>query len=102
MKKTVIAAVVLCATAGVILPAKADEPCNMTLCMWGKLNGSDSDGCQGQIKKFFNIVGTKKGKFNASRTADARKSALMNECPANMVPVQYINDIVNKYGRLKG
>ncbi|MBG6246661.1 killer protein (plasmid) [Candidatus Symbiopectobacterium sp. 'North America'] len=102
MKKIVIAAVVLCATAGANLPAKADEPCNMTFCMWGKLNGSDSSECQGQIRKFFNIVGTKKGKFNPGRTADARKSALMNECPANMVPVQYINDIVNKYGRLKG
>lgn len=102
MKKTVIAAAVLCMVVGVNLPAKADEPCNMTLCMWGQLNGSDKDGCQSQIKKFYKKQVKKKGSFLPDHTADARKDMLMQECPASMAPAQFINDIIKKFGRLKG
>lgn len=102
MKKTAVAAVLLCMTAGINLPAKADEPCNMTLCMWGKFNGSDSDGCQDQIKKFFKKQVKKKGSFLPDHTADARKDMLVKECPAAMAPAEFINDIIKKFGRLKG
>lgn len=101
MKNAAIVAVVLCMTAGMNLPAKADEPCNMTMCMWGKFSGSDSDGCQDQIKKFFKKQVKKKGSFLPDHTADARKDMLMNECPATMAPAQFITDIINKFGRVK-
>ncbi|WP_244370541.1 killer protein [Rahnella sp. ChDrAdgB13] len=102
MKTTAFAVVMLCLTACTTLPAKADEACNMTLCMWGKVSGSDSDGCQSEIKKFFKKQVTSKGSFLPDHTADARKSMLQKECPATMAPAQFINDIISKFGRLKG
>lgn len=102
MKKSVIAAAVLCIAAGASLPAKADEPCNMTLCMWGQVAGAGKDGCQEQIKKFYKKQVKKKGSFLPDHTADARKDMLMQECPASMAPAQFINDIIKKFGRLKG
>ncbi|MCX8963095.1 killer protein [Erwinia psidii] len=70
--------------------------------MWGKVNGSDNDGCQGQIKKFFKKQVTKKGVFLPDHTADARKDMLVNECPAAMAPTEFINDIIERFGRIKG
>ena len=101
MNKTAIAAVVLCVTAGLSLPTHADEPCNMTLCMWGMVSGSDKDGCQDQIKKFFKKQVTKKGAFLPDHTADKRKDMLMQECPASMAPSQFIGEIISKFGRVK-
>ncbi|MCW0309921.1 killer protein [Pantoea ananatis] len=100
MKKTALAAVMLCMAAGVSLPVKADEPCNITMCMWGMVNGSDSDGCQSQIKKFFSIKIKKKGSFRPDKTADARKDLLMGECPASMAPYSFIDTIISKFGRI--
>ncbi|MCP6645549.1 hypothetical protein NL493_25525 [Klebsiella pneumoniae] len=89
-------------TLGVAAPAAADEPCNMTLCMWGKVNGSSDDGCQDQIKKFFNKQMKKHGSFLPDHTADAREDMLRDECPASMVPSQFISTIISKFGRIKG
>lgn len=102
MKKTAMAAVMLCLSAGTSLPVLADEPCNMVLCMWGKVSGSGSEGCNDQIKKFFKKQVTKKGAFRPDKTADARKDMLMQECPSAMAPAQFINDIISKFGRVKG
>ncbi|WP_240152681.1 killer protein [Erwinia amylovora] len=101
MKKTAIAAVMLCMTAGASLSVHADEPCNMTLCMWGMVNGSDKDGCKSEIKNFFKKQVTSKGAFLPNPTADARKSMLENECPAAMAPASFISEIISKFGRLK-
>lgn len=90
----------LCMAAGVSLPVKADEPCNITLCMWGMVSGSDTDGCQSQIKKFFSVKVKKKGSFRPDKTADARKNLLMGECPASMAPHTFIDKIIDKFGRL--
>ncbi len=97
MNKTAIAAVVLCMTAGLSLPTHADEPCNMTLCMWGMVSGSDKDGCQDQIKKVTSKSRLlKKGTFLPDHTADKRKDMLMQECPASMAPSQFIGEIISK------
>jgi hypothetical protein len=80
----------------------ADEPCNITLCLWGKVSGSGNEGCQGQIKKFFNKQVKKKGNFLPDHTADARKALLQSECPSDMAPAQYINDIISRFGRIRG
>ncbi|HCA7081255.1 TPA: killer protein [Citrobacter sedlakii] len=73
----------------------------MTLCMWGKVKGENSSECQGQIKKFFKKQVKKKGSFSPSRTADARRGMLQDECPASMAPAQFINDVIGKFGRQK-
>lgn len=101
MKKTVIAAVVLCMTAGLNLPVKADEPCNMTMCMWGKFNGAEKTGCEDEINNFFKKQVKSKGSFLPDHTADARKDMLMKECPAAMAPAEFIDSIIKKFGRLK-
>lgn len=102
MKKIIILALVLCTSASFSISAQADEPCNMTLCMWGKVNGSDKDNCNGQVKKFFKKQVKKKGSFLPNHTADARESMLRDECPASMVPSQFISKIISKFGKLKG
>ena len=81
--------------------ALADEPCNMTLCMWGKVKGANSSECQGQIKKFFKKQVKNNGTFLPGHTADARKGMLQDECPSSMVPAQFINDVISKFGRVK-
>ncbi|EQB98976.1 KikA protein [Photorhabdus temperata subsp. temperata M1021] len=53
--------------------ALADEPCNVTLCLWGKMNGSSSNECNKPEKQFFNIIKKKRGSFLPNRTFDARK-----------------------------
>ncbi|MFC7506490.1 hypothetical protein ACFQUX_02375 [Pantoea stewartii] len=32
--------------------ALADDPCKVTLCLWGKMNGSSRDGCSDAEKTF--------------------------------------------------
>jgi len=81
--------------------ALADEPCNMTMCMWGKVKGENSSECKGQIKKFFKKQVKKKGSFLPSHTADARKGMLQDECPSSMAPAQFIDEVISKFGRIK-
>ncbi|WP_261388144.1 killer protein [Candidatus Pantoea soli] len=102
MKKAISLAALLCIAVSAPLTVKADEPCNMTLCMWGKVSGSNKDNCEGEIKKFFKKQVKKKGSFLPDHTADARESMLRDECPASMVPSQFISQIISKVGRLKG
>ncbi|ENT3505872.1 killer protein [Salmonella enterica] len=83
------------------IPALADEHCNMTLCMWGRVKGENSSECQGQVKKFFKKQVKKKGSFSPSRTADARKGMLQDECPSSMAPAYFIDEIIKKFGRIK-
>ena len=102
MKKPMTLAAMLCIAASLSFDAKADEPCNMTLCMWGKVSGSDKDDCEGQIKKFFKKQVKKKGSFLPDHTADAREGMLRDECPASMAPSEFIDKIIGKFGRMKG
>ncbi|SEL88583.1 TrbM protein [Kosakonia sacchari] len=102
MKQTAIAAALLCLAASISVPAFADEPCNMTLCMWGKVQGENSSECQGQIKKFFKKQVKKKGSFLPDHTADARKEMLQDECPSSMAPAQFIDEVISKFGRVRG
>lgn len=77
----------------------ADEPCKVTLCLWGKMNGSLRTGCTESEKSFFNIVKKKRGSFLPGRTFDARKEALNNECPAPYGASQFVDKVLGKYGR---
>jgi nitrate/TMAO reductase-like tetraheme cytochrome c subunit len=101
MKINMLAGVTVLLCSLLSASAFADEPCNMTMCMWGKIKGENSSECQGQIKKFFKKQVKKKGSFLPDHTADARKEMLQDECPSSMVPTQFIDEVINKFGRLK-
>lgn len=99
MKKTAIAAALLCLSAGVSTPAFAADLCEVVLCMAGKVLGqSGGSECSSAEKSFFNIVKKNKHGFLPSHTADARK-ALISQCkeadPAT------IASIISKFGRVK-
>ncbi|EED9870918.1 killer protein, partial [Salmonella enterica subsp. enterica] len=53
------------------------------------------------VKKFFKKQVKKKGSFSPSRTADARKGMLQDECPSSMAPAYFIDEIIKKFGRIK-
>lgn len=83
-------------------PAYASDPCEVTLCLWGKMNGSSDSNCNSSVSKFFNIV--KKGHhgvFKPGKTFDARKSFLQQECPAVYGVSSYISKILQKYGHIR-
>lgn len=82
-------------------PALADDPCKVTLCLWGKMNGSSRDGCSSAEKSFFNIVKKKHGAFLPNKTFDARKDFLNSECPSAYDVSKFVEKILSKYGRVK-
>ncbi|MDI3440258.1 hypothetical protein QLG07_12380 [Erwinia sp. V90_4] len=78
--------------------ASAADPCKVTLCLWGKMNGSLRTGCTEAEQSFFNIVKKKHGSFLPGPTFDARKDALNNECPAPYGASQFVGKVLGKYG----
>lgn len=101
MKKILIAAALLFNTSYVAPVFASDNPCTVTLCMWGKLNGQSSKECKGPEREFFNIVKKKKGSFKPNKTFDARKKLLNEECPGGQVANQFIDKIMNKFGKVR-
>lgn len=81
--------------------ALADDPCKVTLCLWGKMNGAEKNGCSSAEKSFFNIIKKKHGSFLPDHTFDARKKFLNNECPATYGVSQFVNKVLQKYGKVK-
>ncbi|EBB0055250.1 conjugal transfer protein [Salmonella enterica] len=99
MKKTVIAAAVLCLTAGTPIYSFAADPCEVVLCMYGKATGNSGGGeCKSAEKAFFNIVKKKKGSIRWGKTFDARKSFL-NQCSS--ADPAAISKIMSKFGKVK-
>lgn len=82
------------------LSAKANDPCQIVLCMWGKVEGGNESHCDSSIKKFFSLNAfKKKGRFDPSGTLDMRKE-LLNGCPA-ADPIS-VAKILSKFGRIRG
>lgn len=79
----------------------ASDPCAVVLCMYGKATGSSGGGdCSSAEKSFFKINSFgKKGRFNPSKTADARKSFL-GSCPT--ANPKDIEKIIKSFGRIRG
>lgn len=103
MKKTAIAAALLCLAASTTVYAEdnvnPNDPCAVFLCMAGKVQGENPSECSGANKKFFSIIKKKKGSIRWGKTFDARKSFLMS-CP--QADRGFINKIMSKYGRVRG
>lgn len=92
----VMAGLIACAAS---LPAVASDPCEVTLCMWGKVTGhSGGSACSGAISKFFGIQVWKRGKFRASATSKAREKFL-GKCSADKAEQK---KIIRKFGRVLG
>lgn len=80
--------------------AQNDPACEAVVCLAGKIAGqSGGSACNGSINKYFSIVVKKRGKFNPSRTADARNSWL-SQCSTDTSGS--ISRINAKYGRVRG
>ncbi len=80
MKKTVIAATVLCLTAGTPIYSFAADPCEVVLCMYGKATGnSGGSECSSAERAFFKINAFKHHRFNPGKTFDMRKEFLGGE-----------------------
>lgn len=100
MKKTVIAAAVLCLTAGTPTYSFAADPCEVVLCMYGKATGnSGGSECSSPERTFFNIVKKKKSSIRWNKTFDARKSFL-NQCSS--ADPAAISKIMSKFGKVRG
>lgn len=77
-----------------------DDACKMVMCLAGKMKGEDGgDDCDEPIREYFSIIKKKKGKFSASRTAEARQREL-EKC-ANDISGS-VDKVGSKFGRLRG
>ncbi|WP_271408128.1 TrbM/KikA/MpfK family conjugal transfer protein [Pseudomonas sp. Q1-7] len=84
---------------GASMSAAASDPCEVTLCMWGKVTGQGGgSACSGAISKFFGIQVWKRGKFRAGATSDAREKFLGRCTEAKGEQKQ----IIRKFGRVLG
>ncbi|PHM75513.1 TrbM/KikA/MpfK family conjugal transfer protein [Xenorhabdus cabanillasii] len=101
MKRKTTYAVCLLLCSLYTTTALADDPCKVTLCLWGKMNGSSSNECSKPERDFFNIVKKKRGSFLPNHTFDARKDFLKKECPNFYDVSQYVEKVLKKYGRVK-
>lgn len=100
MKKTVIAAAVLCLTTGTPFYSFAADPCEVVLCMYGKATGNSCGSeCHSAEKAFFNIVKKNKHGFLPNHTLNARK-AFLGECPST--DPEAVNKILSKFGKVRG
>ncbi|WP_407261086.1 hypothetical protein [Klebsiella pneumoniae] len=66
MKKTVIAATVLCLTAGTPIYSFAADPCEVVLCMYGKATGnSGGSECSSAERAFLKSTHLKTPSFQS-------------------------------------
>ncbi len=98
MKKILSTSALAIALATQAAPAFAKDPCETVLCMAGMLQGKGTvSGCSGPVSDFFSIVKTRKGKFKASATQEARRD-FVNQCESNN---GWGDRIANKYGKVR-
>lgn len=73
------------------------EPCEVLMCMAGKVQGDMQPGCQSVNQRFFNVrVFTPY--YNPEATARLRQS-ILNGCSGAAVNKQTLEMIIQRYGR---
>jgi len=100
MNKILLATLVCSALTLPSISAHASsDPCEVVLCMYGKVTGNGgSSECSSPEKDFFNIIKKNKHGFLANHTSDARK-AFLNQCTT--APAEYVSKIISKYGKVR-
>lgn len=84
-----------------LLPSSvmAADACEIVLCLYGKTTGNGGGNeCQSAERTFFTIVKKNRHGFHPNRTADARKTLLL-ECKS--AEPEIIDQIINKFGRVR-
>lgn len=77
-----------------------DDPCDVTVCMWGEVTGNSQQECRGAIRKFFSMNAFKKHhRFSPGKTFDMRKQFL-GQCDS--AAPDAVSQILSRYGRVKG
>lgn len=101
MKVNICIAMLVVAVSLSSFPTYADEPCKVTLCLWGKMKGQFDSKCDAPERKFFKIVRKKKGSFLPGHTFDAREDFIKKECPEPYGANEFIDKIMKKYGKVR-
>lgn len=101
MKKPVLAATLLCLAASFSEPSLAADPCEVVLCMYGKVTGnSGGSECSSAERAFFSINAFKKHhRFNPGKTFEMRRDFLAQCAGADPAAV---SQILSRFGRLRG
>ncbi|MCX8738121.1 conjugal transfer protein [Gilliamella sp. B2824] len=99
MKKMLVVPFIACSLLTAPSAFAKSDPCEVVLCMFGKMKGANPSECSSAVKDFFSIVSKKHGKFNGVRTSNARNSFL-NSCPT--ADPKIVKDIISKFGALRG
>ncbi|WP_054177346.1 conjugal transfer protein [Citrobacter sp. CtB7.12] len=77
-----------------------NDPCDVTVCMWGEVTGNSQQECHGAVRKFFSLNAFKKHhRFSPGKTFDMRKQFL-GQC--NSASPDAASKILSKYGRVRG
>ncbi|MFP1778771.1 conjugal transfer protein [Lonsdalea quercina] len=77
----------------------AADACEIVLCLYGKTTGNGGGSeCLSAERYFFNVVKKNRHGFHPNRTADARKTLLL-ECKS--ADPKIIDQIINKFGRIR-
>lgn len=77
-----------------------NNPCDVTVCMWGEATGNAQQECRSAVRKFFSMNAFKKHhRFNPGKTFDMRKQFL-GKC--HSADQNAVNQILSRYGRMKG
>ena len=75
-------AVAVALSACFVTPAFASDPCESLMCMFGMMNGQNSDQCQQAEADYFSIVQWNKGNVDYDATSSARQQFLQS-CPSD-------------------
>lgn len=101
MKKNTLAVGLLCLVAGFSTPSFAADPCEVVLCMYGKVTGnSGGSECRNAENAFFELNAFKKHhRFDPGKTFDMRK-ALLGQCSS--ADPAAVSKILSTFGKARG
>lgn len=100
MKKVIVALFFIASTSVSAFASNnninPNDPCAVTLCMYGKLTGTADGKCNSAIKKYFSVKVFKHGVFRPDKTF-TKRLGLLNSCPG--ADPREVTKIMAKFGR---
>jgi hypothetical protein len=97
MKKILIGTIVAASASLSSISARADDPCQVVLCMFGMVQGQESNQCKDSIDSYFGIVAWRHGHPDLSGTARNRLS-FTQQCKS--APNNFISMIDQTFGNV--